>query len=264
MHLKYIYIIKTVNLVISRSLFPDLFPTFKNLLYFLCSFFIFLVIYQAYSLNSYFPYFRNHMVFSLSEQLHNHGYGWILELDPLDPDDVMSYKTPLAQQLEIDFSDISKKIQYIMAPYAFNKSEVQLVRENPDFWGPLVTVFIFSMISMYSKVTVASWIIAIWFFGSGMVFVLARVLGGDVNYNQVLGVIGYCLIPLIFTGLVANLAVKMELWWLVHFIRLFGVMWASFSSSSLLASIEYKDKKILLAYPIFLLYVYFLHLYTGV
>ena len=214
--------------------------------------------------NFLFPHILEEVIMTIAEKLQSYGYGWILELDPLDPDDVVTYDEPLSEQLEIDLNDISKKIQYIMAPYAFNKSEVQLVRENPDFWGPLVTVFAFSMISVYSKVSVASWIIAIWFVGSGMVFVLARVLGGDVNYNQVLGVIGYCLIPLIITGLVANLAIQLEMWGLVHLVRMFGVVWASFSSSSLLASIEYKDKKILLAYPIFLLYVYFLHLYTGV
>ena len=159
--------------------------------------------------------------------------------------------------------DISRKIQYIILPYSFNKAEIQLVRENPDFWGPLATVVAFSMISIYGQIAVASWILTIWFCGSGLIFVLARVLGGDVNYTQVLGVIGYCLIPLIITGLVASIFVEISPF-LVHTIRIAGLFWASFSSSSLLASMEYKDKKILLAYPIFLLYVYFLHLYTGV
>merc|ERR1711976_193094 len=104
-------------------------------------------------------------IMAIQQQLEKHGYGWIFELDPLDPDDDIDYTTPISEQLEIDFSDISKKIQYIVAPYAFNKSEVQLVRENPDFWGPLVTVFAFSMISVYSKVSVASLIISFWFVG---------------------------------------------------------------------------------------------------
>jgi len=191
------------------------------------------------------------------------GYGWILDIEPADAGDEDCYARPLAEELEIDLRDISRKIQYIILPYSFNKAEIQLVRENPDFWGPLATVVAFSMISIYGQIAVASWILTIWFCGSGLIFVLARVLGGDVNYTQVLGVIGYCLIPLIITGLVASIFVEISPF-LVHTIRIAGLFWASFSSSSLLASMEYKDKKILLAYPIFLLYVYFLHLYTGV
>lgn len=51
----------------------------------------------------------------------------------------------------------------------------------------------------------------------------------------------------------------------VHFLfQLFGVFWAAYSAASLLVGEEFKTKKPLLIYPIFLLYIYFLSLYTGV
>lgn len=46
--------------------------------------------------------------------------------------------------------------------------------------------------------------------------------------------------------------------------QLFGVFWAAYSAASLLVGEEFKTKKPLLIYPIFLLYIYFLSLYTGV
>ncbi len=46
--------------------------------------------------------------------------------------------------------------------------------------------------------------------------------------------------------------------------QLFGVFWAAYSAASLLVGDEFKTKKPLLIYPIFLLYIYFLSLYTGV
>lgn len=50
-----------------------------------------------------------------------------------------------------------------------------------------------------------------------------------------------------------------------HFLfQLFGVFWAAYSAASLLVGEEFKTKKPLLIYPIFLLYIYFLSLYTGV
>lgn len=46
--------------------------------------------------------------------------------------------------------------------------------------------------------------------------------------------------------------------------QLFGVFWAAYSAASLLVGDQFKTKKPLLIYPIFLLYIYFLSLYTGV
>ena len=42
-----------------------------------------------------------------------------------------------------------------------------------------------------------------------------------------------------------------------------GVIWAAYSAGSLLAVDELQHKKPLLLYPVLLLYIYFLSLYTG-
>jgi len=210
--------------------------------------------------------------------LYKHNYQWLVEIDRIPNDDEEFYTSSLAVEFEFDFKNTLQRIgQIILSPIlpqnnaAFikkfkkfsDKTELALIREDADLWTPLLIVFIFSMVSIYSKICVTSWIIMIWLFGSGLIFVLGRVLGGDFSYNQVLSVIGYCLIPLILTGFVSSFIGRISTF-LMHISRLSGVVWATTSSSSFLASIEYKDKKILLAYPIFLLYVYFLHLYTGV
>lgn len=43
-----------------------------------------------------------------------------------------------------------------------------------------------------------------------------------------------------------------------------GVVWSTYSAATLLCVEELQQKKALLLYPIFLLYIYFLSLYTGV
>ncbi|CAF3823959.1 unnamed protein product [Rotaria sp. Silwood1] len=98
-----------------------------------------------------------------------------------------------------------------------------LLRDNADFWGPLLVVLCFALLSVYGQFRVVSWIITIWIFGSLGVFILARVLGGE----------------------------------------LMGVIWSTYSAVTLLCVEELQQKKALL-YPIFLLYIYFLSLYTGV
>ena len=57
----------------------------------------------------------------------------------------------------------------------------------------------------------------IWMFGSAMIFILARVLGGDVNYSQCLGVIGYSVLPLFIVGLI--LPITHSLPWIHNFIK---------------------------------------------
>ena len=80
------------------------------------------------------------------------------------------------------------------------------------FCSYFLTLFSFIFVFIFQ---VVSWIMTIWLFGSVMIFVLARVLGGDVNYSQCLGVIGYSVLPLFVVGLI--LPVTHSLPWL-HFI----------------------------------------------
>jgi hypothetical protein len=56
-----------------------------------------------------------------------------------------------------------------------------VLRDNPDFWGPLIIVLAFALLSVYGQFKVVSWIITIWVFGSFIVFIIVRALGGEVS-----------------------------------------------------------------------------------
>ncbi|KAA8584155.1 hypothetical protein FQN60_015363 [Etheostoma spectabile] len=176
--------------------------------------------------------------------LRQRGYGWLLEVDEEDTEE----SKPLLEELDIDLKDIYYKIRCVLMPMPSLGYNRQVVRDNPDFWGPLAVV--------------VSWIITIWIFGSTTIFLLARVLGGEVSFGQVLGVIGYSLLPLIVIAPLLLVIGGFEV--VSTLIKLFGVFWAAYSAASLLVGDEFKTKKPLLIYPIFLLYIYFLSLYTGV
>lgn len=190
--------------------------------------------------------------------LRQRGYGWLLEVEEEQGED----NKPLLEELDIDLKDIYYKVRCVLMPMPSLGYNRQVVRDNPDFWGPLAVVLLFSMISIYGQFRVVSWIITIWIFGSLIIFLLARVLGGEVSYGQVLGVIGYSLLPLIVIAPLLLFIGGLEL--LSMAIKLLGVFWAAYSAASLLVGDEFKTKKPLLIYPIFLLYIYFLSLYTGV
>jgi hypothetical protein len=185
------------------------------------------------------------------------GFGWLMEV--ADDDD--ENQKPLLEELDIDLKDIFYKLRCVMFPLpqlGFNR---QIVRENPDFWGPLVVVLVYSIVSLYGQLSVVSWILTIWIFGSLLVFLLTRVLGGEVNYSQCLGVIGYSLLPLAIIAIIMPLVRSLQI--ISFFFKALGVVWATYSAGSLLCGPELQRKRSLVLYPILLLYIYFLSLYTG-
>ncbi|XP_072172902.1 protein YIPF4-like [Diadema setosum] len=192
-----------------------------------------------------------------SQFLQTKGYGWLLEVEEDEDDD----QAPLLDELDIDLKDIYYKVRCVVFPCPFLGFKRQVLRDNPDFWGPLLVVLLFSMVSVYGQFRVISWIITIWIFGSLVIFLLARVLGGEVNYSQCLGVIGYSLLPLIIVATILPVTHFIPI--IGTLVKLIGVSWAAYSAGSLLIQEELAQKKPLLLYPVLLLYIYFFSLYTG-
>jgi len=199
----------------------------------------------------------------LGGTLDKQGFGWLLDSTADDEQSLDEENRPLLEELDINLNEIAQKLRCVILPIPSRSLQrAALLRDNPDFWGPLLVVLCFALLSVYGQLRVVSWIITIWIVGSLAIFVLARVLGGEVYYSQIVGTIGYSLLPLLFVAFVCPLLKKMH--FLLNFIRLFGVTWSTYSAATLLCVEELQHKKPLLLYPIFLLYIYFLSLYTGV
>ncbi|XP_025105927.1 LOW QUALITY PROTEIN: protein YIPF4-like [Pomacea canaliculata] len=194
--------------------------------------------------------------------LENRGFGWLLEEDEIEEEDQRS----LLEELDIDLKDIYYKVRCVLFPLpqlGFNR---HILRESPDFLGPPYHHSSLCLVSLYGQFRVVSWILTIWLFGGILCFLLARVLGGEViictSYSQVLGVIGYSVLPLVIIA--AFLLLVNSYFVIRRTLQLLGVMWAAYSAGSLLCVEELQQKRTLLLYPVFLLYIYFLSLYTGV
>jgi hypothetical protein len=85
------------------------------------------------------------------------------------------------EELDIDIKDIFYKLRCIMFPMPFLGFKRAIVKEKPDFWGPLLVILLYAFVSLYGQFKVVSWIVTIWFVGSFIIFLLARVLGGEVS-----------------------------------------------------------------------------------
>eukprot|EP00455_Lapot_gusevi_P044474 TRINITY_DN555_c0_g1_i1.p1 TRINITY_DN555_c0_g1~~TRINITY_DN555_c0_g1_i1.p1 ORF type:complete len:254 (-),score=69.13 TRINITY_DN555_c0_g1_i1:201-905(-) len=185
-------------------------------------------------------------------------WGFLFETEE---DDETENKAPLLQELDIDFSDIFLKIKLIAWPFGEHAS--RSMAKDPDFWGPLFSLLVYASCIVWGQFSVISWILIIWVFGSFLIFFLTRAIGGEVSYATTLGVIGYAIIPIIVTVLLLPILNKISPW-LAFAMKIKGVVWASYSSGSLLIDPQFASKRPLLMYPIALLYIYFLSLHSGV
>uniref|UniRef100_A0A915PQK9 Protein YIP n=1 Tax=Setaria digitata TaxID=48799 RepID=A0A915PQK9_9BILA len=171
--------------------------------------------------------------------LENRGFGWLLDTD----DNIVDFQKPLLEELDIDLSDIYYKVLCVLFPLPYFRLKLCIVRESPDFWGPLFIVSTYALLSLYGQLSVRFFL-----------FLYDRF--------QVLGIVGYCLIPLVVVGLV--ISVLSRFWLFSTAIGCFGVLWSVYSAGTLLCVEELREKRTLLLYPVFLLYVYFFSLYSGV
>eukprot|EP00128_Syssomonas_multiformis_P010720 Colp12_sorted_trinity150504_noHs@35246 len=195
---------------------------------------------------------------STSSSLFSGGFGWLVEEDnEIDEAD----QAPLLEELDIDLKDIYYKLRCVLLPLPYFGFERKVVRDNADFWGPLAVVLTYALFSLYGQFKVVSWIITVWLVGSYIIYLLARVLGGQVEFSQSLGVVGYSLLPLIVTILLLPIVSSMPL--ARYSLTTFGLAWSAWSAGTLLVPPEFERKRPLLLYPVFLLYVYFFSLYTG-
>eukprot|EP00002_Diphylleia_rotans_P027845 TRINITY_DN5601_c0_g1_i1.p1 TRINITY_DN5601_c0_g1~~TRINITY_DN5601_c0_g1_i1.p1 ORF type:complete len:272 (+),score=55.93 TRINITY_DN5601_c0_g1_i1:45-860(+) len=185
-------------------------------------------------------------------------FEWLLDLEE-EEEAWMDPQRPLHEELEIDPTEIMYKMRCVIFPYKLDRA---VLVSNPDFWGPLFCIIFYAMLLVWGQLDVVSWTITIWFLGSFLIFVLARSLGGEVSFSQSLSVIGYSILPLsaaVMACVLGNLDGYPAFW-----TKFACTIWSAFSASSLLVTTEIEPKKLLLSYPMFLLYVYFISMSTGV
>ncbi len=66
------------------------------------------------------------------------------------------------EELDIDLKDIYYKLRCVLFPLpqlGFNR---QIVRDSPDFWGPLIVVLLYSMVSLYGQLRVSESCFGTW------------------------------------------------------------------------------------------------------
>nr|XP_046161430.1 protein YIPF6-like [Oncorhynchus gorbuscha] len=179
------------------------------------------------------------------------------------PSQDIEYSTldePVKDTILRDLKAVGKKFVHVMYP----KKSSALLRDW-DLWGPLLLCMTLALMLQGGSVDskgdggpqFAEMFVIIWF-GSVIITLNSKLLGGTISFFQGLCVLGYCIMPLTVAMVVCRLVLLGGSWWFIFIVRLIVVTasfsWSTFASTAFLADCQPPNRKALVVYPVFLFY----------
>ena len=67
----------------------------------------------------------------------------------------LHFSLPGREELDIDLKDIYYKLRCVLLPLPPSSLQRSVLRDNPDFWGPLFVVLVYALISVYGQFSVS-------------------------------------------------------------------------------------------------------------
>ncbi|XP_061090343.1 protein YIPF6 [Conger conger] len=180
---------------------------------------------------------------------------------PSQDDAFSTLDEPVKDTILRDLKAVGQKFVHVMYP----KKSSALLRDW-DLWGPLLLCVTLALMlqggsadskddggPQFAEVFVIVW------FGSVVITLNSKLLGGTISFFQSLCVLGYCILPLTVAMVVCRLVLLGGGTGSVSFaVRLIVVVasfgWSTFASTAFLADSQPPSRKALVVYPIFLFY----------
>ncbi|EYB89253.1 hypothetical protein Y032_0234g3152 [Ancylostoma ceylanicum] len=169
-------------------------------------------------------------------------------------DDLDTLDEPVWDTVKRDLRTVGLKFGHVIFP---TPDRQQLLRDW-DLWGPLFICVGLSLLLQHNhpdgSAPQFTQVFAITFFGSIVVTLNIKLLGGQISFFQSLCVIGYCLLPPLVAALICSVVLHGKLFLLRLAISAVGFCWSTFAAMGFLAGCQPEKKRLLVIYPIFLFY----------
>ncbi|KAB5522793.1 hypothetical protein PHYPO_G00163500 [Pangasianodon hypophthalmus] len=179
---------------------------------------------------------------------------------PSANDEISTLDEPVKDTILRDLKAVGQKFVHVMYP----KKSSALLRDW-DLWGPLLLCVALALMlqggsadskddggPQFAEVFVIVW------FGSIIITVNSKLLGGTISFFQSLCVLGYCILPLTAAMLVCRVVLLSSSGLVSFIVRLVVVTasfgWSTFASTAFLADSQPPNRKALVVYPVFLFY----------
>ncbi|CAI5697174.1 protein YIPF6 [Oreochromis niloticus] len=175
-------------------------------------------------------------------------------------DEFSTLDEPVKDTIMRDLRAVGNKFIHVLYP----KRSSALLRDW-DLWGPLLLCVTLALLlqggaadhedqggPQFAEVFVIVW------FGSIIITLNSKLLGGTISFFQSLCVLGYCIMPLTVAMVVCRIVLLVSSGGIIFAVRLVVVMasfgWSTFASTAFLADSQPPNRKALVVYPVFLFY----------
>lgn len=175
-------------------------------------------------------------------------------------DEFSTLDEPVKETILRDLRAVGNKFIHVLYP----KRSSALLRDW-DLWGPLLLCVTLALLlqggaadsddqggPQFAEVFVIVW------FGSIIITLNSKLLGGTISFFQSLCVLGYCIMPLTVAMAVCRIVLFGSSGVVSFAVRLAVVTlsfgWSTFASTAFLADSQPPNRKALVVYPVFLFY----------
>ncbi|XP_019114393.2 LOW QUALITY PROTEIN: protein YIPF6 [Larimichthys crocea] len=175
-------------------------------------------------------------------------------------DEFLPLDEPVKETILRDLRAVGNKFVHVLYP----KRSTALLRDW-DLWGPLLLCVTLALLlqggaadsddqggPQFAEVFVIVW------FGSIIITLNSKLLGGTISFFQSLCVLGYCIMPLTAAMAVCRIVLVGGSGKVSFAVRLAVVTvsfgWSTFASTAFLADSQPPNRKALVVYPVFLFY----------
>ncbi|KAI0645907.1 Yip1-domain-containing protein [Trametes meyenii] len=158
---------------------------------------------------------------------------------------------PLLEELGINFSHIRAKSLAVLNPLSRVDEHIM---DDADLAGPLLFVFCFGTFLLFSGKPQFGYIYGVGVLGSLSIYTLLNLMSEKgIDAYRVVSVLGYCLLPMVAVG---ALSVVVTLDGMLGYVfSTLSILWCTYAASGIfVAVLRMSEQRLLLAYPIGLLY----------
>ncbi|KAI6033110.1 Yip1-domain-containing protein [Pisolithus orientalis] len=158
---------------------------------------------------------------------------------------------PLLEELGINFSHIQAKSMTVLNPLQHVDERIM---DDADLAGPLLFFFCFGMLLLLSGKPQFGYIYGFGLLGSISIYTLLNLMSDKgIDVYRVVSVLGYCLLPMVGVGAVSVVVTLDGV--LGYMLSILSIIWCTYAASGIfVAVLRMSDQRLLVAYPVALLY----------
>jgi len=158
---------------------------------------------------------------------------------------------PLLEELGINFSHIQAKSLTVLNPL---RQVDEHIMDDADLAGPLIFCFCFATCLLFSGKPQFGYIYGVALLGSASMYTLLNLMSETgIDAYRVASVLGYCLLPMVGVGAMSvGFTLDRQIGYVLSIL---SILWCTYSASGIfVAVLRMQNQRLLVAYPVGLLY----------